>query len=467
MIAGITEKEQKIIERILDKYRKDYAFFYYGSRVKGTYEKTSDLDVLIKGKAEMPLAVLQEIKEEFDKSDLPYIVNFSDYYKLDSSFYERIKPDLIPYNWQEVKLGDVLSFRYGKMPNKNKILSKGKYPIFTGYRYAGFYDEYNIEKNQLIIVARGVGGTGDVKLSKEQCFLTNLSIASSLKTRQVDVKYLFYYFTLHSLRYLDSGSAQSQITINDLEKIIILLPSLDVQKKIAGVLGALDDKIVLNNKINQNLEAQAQALFKSWFIDFEPFGGKMPDDWKIGKLGEIADITMGQSPNGSSYNEDKQGCIFFQGRAEFGKRFPSVRLYTTEPKRMAKKNDILMSVRASVGDFNIAVEDCCIGRGLCSIRAKGNFQSFVLYTIWSLQKQLEIFNGEGTVFGAINKDSLNSLPITIPSLANIGQFENIVSSLDNIIRNNFLENTRLAELRDTLLPKLMSGEINVDDVKID
>ena len=467
MIAGITEKEQKIIERILDKYRKDYAFFYYDSRVKCTYEKTSDLDVLIKGKAEMPLAVLQEIKEEFDKSDLPYIVNFSDYYKLDSSFYERIKPDLIPYNWQEVKLGDVLSFRYGKMPNKNKILSKGKYPIFTGYRYAGFYDEYNIEKNQLIIVARGVGGTGDVKLSKEQCFLTNLSIASSLKTRQVDVKYLFYYFTLHSLRYLDSGSAQSQITINDLEKIIILLPSLDVQKKIAGVLGALDDKIVLNNKINQNLEAQAQALFKSWFIDFEPFGGKMPDDWKIGKLGEIADITMGQSPNGSSYNEDKQGCIFFQGRAEFGKRFPSVRLYTTEPKRMAKKNDILMSVRASVGDFNIAVEDCCIGRGLCSIRAKGNFQSFVLYTIWSLQKQLEIFNGEGTVFGAINKDSLNSLPITIPSLANIGQFENIVSSLDNIIRNNFLENTRLAELRDTLLPKLMSGEINVDDVKID
>ena len=104
MIAGITEKEQKIIEHILDKYRKDYAFFYYGSRVKGTYEKTSDLDVLIKGKAEMPLAILQEIKEEFDKSDLPYIVNFSDYYKLDSSFYERIKPDLIPVSYTHLTL---------------------------------------------------------------------------------------------------------------------------------------------------------------------------------------------------------------------------------------------------------------------------------------------------------------------------------------------------------------------------
>ncbi len=488
MIAGITEKEQKIIERILDKYRKDYAFFYYGSRVKGTYEKTSDLDVLIKGKAEMPLAVLQEIKEEFDKSDLPYIVNFSDYYKLDSSFYECIKPDLIPYNWQEVKLGDVCE------------INKQTYSLNENWQYAYYLDTGNITENKIEeiqfidlnfqklpsrakrkvekdnIIYSTVRPNqlhyGIIK-SKPNNFLvsTGFSVLSVNKLF-VDASFIYYFLTQKYLTEKlqaiaeQSVSAYPSIKPSDIANITISLPPLEVQKKIAGVLGALDDKIELNNKINQNLEAQAQALFKSWFVDFEPFGGKMPDDWKIGKLGEIAYITMGQSPNGSSYNEDKQGCIFFQGRAEFGKRFPSVRLYTTEPKRMAKKNDILMSVRAPVGDFNIAVEDCCIGRGLCSIRAKGNFQSFVLYTIWSLQKQLEIFNGEGTVFGAINKDSLNSLPITIPSLANIGQFENIVSSLDNIIRNNFLENTRLAELRDTLLPKLMSGEINVDDVKI-
>ena len=135
MIAGITEKEQKIIERILDKYRKDYAFFYYGSRVKGTYEKTSDLDVLIKGKAEMPLAVLQEIKEEFDNSDLPYIVNFSDYYKLDNSFYERIQPDLIPYNWKEVKLGDVAEITSSKrifMADYVSEIKKIRHPFDRG-----------------------------------------------------------------------------------------------------------------------------------------------------------------------------------------------------------------------------------------------------------------------------------------------------------------------------------------------
>lgn len=485
MIAGITEKEQKIIERILDKYCKDYAFFYYGSRVKGTYEKTSDLDVLIKGKAEMPLAVLQKIKEEFDKSDLPYIVNFSDYYKLDSSFYERIKPDLISYNWQEVKLGDFLIINPTEKLSKGTIAKKvsmEKLQAFSrdvsGYELDEFSGGAKF-RNKDTIMARITpclenGKRAQINILKqgEIGFGSTEFIVFREKGNISDANFIYYLVCSDLIRSpaiksMVGSSGRQRVQTDVLENLHLFLPPFEVQKKIAGVLGALDDKIELNNKINQNLEAQAQALFKSWFVDFEPFGGKMPDDWKIGRLGEIADITMGQSPNGSSYNEDKQGCIFFQGRAEFGKRFPSVRLYTTEPKRMAKKNDILMSVRAPVGDFNIAVEDCCIGRGLCSIRAKGNFQSFVLYTIWGLQKQLEIFNGEGTVFGAINKDSLNSLPITIPSLTDIVQFEHIVSSLDNIIRNNFLENTRLAELRDTLLPKLMSGEINVDDVKID
>lgn len=377
-----------------------------------------------------------------------------------------------------VKLSDVCYFSSDKIEVSNLLLDNYVSTENMLSNKSGICRAANLPNTSLTVAFN----FGDILLSNirpyfKKIWLANFNGGCSndvlvLKAKEsIDAKFLYYILSDNKFFDYDTANAKGTKMPRG-DKVAIMnyeffLPPLDIQKKIAGVLGALDDKIELNNKINQNLEAQAQALFKSWFIDFEPFGGKMPDDWKIGKLGEIADITMGQSPNGSSYNEDKQGCIFFQGRAEFGKRFPSVRLYTTEPKRMAKKNDILMSVRAPVGDFNIAVEDCCIGRGLCSIRAKGNFQSFVLYTIWSLQKQLEIFNGEGTVFGAINKDSLNSLPITIPSLANIGQFENIVSSLDNIIRNNFLENTRLAELRDTLLPKLMSGEINVDDVKID
>lgn len=189
-------------------------------------------------------------------------------------------------------------------------------------------------------------------------------------------------------------------------------------------------------------------------------------EWSEGTLSDIADITMGQSPSGSSYNEDGTGTIFFQGRAEFGFRFPTVRLFTTEPKRMACANDTLMSVRAPVGDFNVAHTDCCIGRGLAAIHSKNNHQSFVLYTMFSLKKQLDVFNGEGTVFGSINRKALNDMPILIPNVEHIKEFENIVAPMDSTIRNNYDEICRLQEIRDSLLPRLMSGEIDASDIDI-
>ena len=190
-------------------------------------------------------------------------------------------------------------------------------------------------------------------------------------------------------------------------------------------------------------------------------------EWSEGTLSDIADITMGQSPSGSSYNEDGTGTIFFQGRAEFGFRFPTVRLFTTEPKRMACANDTLMSVRAPVGDFNVAHTDCCIGRGLAAIHSKNNHQSFVLYTMFSLKKQLDVFNGQGTVFGSINRKALNDMPILIPNVERIKEFENIVAPMDSTIRNNYDEICRLQEIRDSLLlPRLMSGEIDASDIDI-
>ena len=246
----------------------------------------------------------------------------------------------------------------------------------------------------------------------------------------------------------------------------INLPPLATQQKIATILSSLDDKIELNNKINDNLEQQAQAIFKSWFVDFEPFGGKMPEGWKVGKLSDIAEITMGQSPDGKSYNENGEGTVFYQGRAEFGTRFPTIRLFTTEPKRIAKKFDTLMSVRAPVGDTNIANEDCCIGRGLAAIHSKDSHQSFIHYTVVFLHPQLDIFNGEGTVFGCINRDTLNNMEVLIPSKSDLDKFEQIVAALDNDIFNRTEENRNLVSLRDTLLPKLMSGEIDVESVTI-
>ena len=159
--------------------------------------------------------------------------------------------------------------KYGKMPKKDMVKENGKYPVFSGYRIVGYCDECNLDKQQLIVVARGVGGTGDVKLSPGACFLTNLSIAVIIDENIALKQYLFYYFQKHNLRYLDSGSAQSQITIADLKNIVLPIPPLEIQSKIVEILSSFDDKIELNNKINENLEKQAEAIYQKCFGDVD------------------------------------------------------------------------------------------------------------------------------------------------------------------------------------------------------
>ena len=190
------------------------------------------------------------------------------------------------------------------------------------------------------------------------------------------------------------------------------------------------------------------------------------ESWTPGVLSDIAIVTMGQSPKGDTYNEDGVGTVFFQGRAEFGFRFPTRRLFTTDPKRMAQTNDALMSVRAPVGDMNVAHENCCIGRGLAAIRSKDSHQSFVLYTMFDLRNELNVFNGEGTVFGSINRDALNSMPISSPPKRVLDEFEAKVGPMDAAIRNNYDEICRLEAIRDSLLPKLMTGELDISELDL-
>ena len=291
-----------------------------------------------------------------------------------------------------------------------------------------------------------------------------------------DSKFIYYWLSqnkivayLHNLAE-QSVSAYPSIKTSDICELEIKLPSLEYQTKAANILSSLDSKIELNRRINDNLEQQAQALFKSWFVNFEPFKngqfvdselGKIPKGWKVGYLSEIADIIMGQSPNGSTYNENGEGIIFYQGRAEFGTRFPSIRLFTTNPTRIAPANSILISVRAPVGDINITHKECCIGRGLASAVSRTNKSAFLLYTLFSLKSDLDRFNAEGTVFGSINRKTLESLKILIPTNDIISKFEAIVASMDQQILTLHLESENLKILRDTLLPKLMSGERSV------
>lgn len=283
------------------------------------------------------------------------------------------------------------------------------------------------------------------------------------KANMVNLYFLYLYirskaFKLTIGSYI-GGSSQPTIPMKTLRILEIPYPKIDIQNKIVQIAYSIDEKIRVNTLVNKNLEAQARTIYRDMFGDTNV-------DFKVGQLSDIADITMGQSPKGDTYNETGEGTIFYQGRAEFGFRFPTQRLFTTEPKRMAQENDVLMSVRAPVGDINIAHEICCIGRGLAAIRSKCGCQSFILYTMYSLREQIDIFNGEGTVFGSINRAGLNSLSVQIPSQEKIRRFEELVEPMDNAIRKYHDENIQLTAIRDTLIPRLMSGEIDVSSIEI-
>lgn len=302
----------------------------------------------------------------------------------------------------------------------------------------------------------------------------------------IDSNFLYYLaisptFRKRAISCMEGTSGRKRVNESTLKLYDILLPQEQQQKKIANVLLALDKKIELNNRINAELEAMAKTLYDYWFVQFDfpneegkPFkssGGKMvyntalkreiPKGWNGVRLSDIANIIMGQSPDGASYNESGDGVIFFQGATDFNWRFPSVRQYTTKPNRLAKKGDILLSVRAPVGDINIADNACCIGRGLAALNSRDTFDGFLFYVMKYFKTVFDRRNSEGTTFGSITKDDLHSLLLAYPPTSLLMKYENIVSHHNKLILSKSLENKQLIELRNFLLPMLMNGQVTV------
>lgn len=382
--------------------------------------------------------------------------------------------------WKEYKLGEVCSYVVDRIDNstlnKNNYISTENMTPNCG----GVTSASNVPDGKSIWFKEGDILFSNIRPYFKKLWKADISGGCSADVlciranEKINPTYLYYLLIQDTfISYVMKGTKGCKMPRGDKKynmAWVIDLPSLEVQKRIAAQLSEIDDKIAVNKKICENLEAQAQALFKHWFIDFAPFKngkfveselGMIPEGWRVGTLGDIAVITMGQSPAGSSYNEKGDGVFFYQGRTEFGFRYPSVRLYTTDPKRFAEPLSTLLSVRAPVGDINVATERCCIGRGLASIKSNNNCHSYIFYLLQSMKRRFDVYNGEGTVFGSINKDTLNGLKIFIPNNSIISDFEEIVEEIDKKILESHQESSRLSSLRDTLLPKLMSGEIKV------
>ena len=306
------------------------------------------------------------------------------------------------------------------------------------------------------------------------------------------MRWVYYAIKHYKLGEVDDGSPIPSTTRAAVYMLDLDVPPFDEQRAIGHILGTLDDKIELNRRMNKTLEKMAQAIFKSWFIDFDPVRAKtegrdpglpkhivdlfpdcieasdlanIPAGWRMGMLDEEFNITMGQSPPGDTYNEIGDGLPFFQGRADFGFRFPNRRVYCSAPTRIADKDDTLVSVRAPVGDINMAEERCGIGRGVAGVRHKTGARSYTYYAMRALEERFARFEAEGTVFGSINKNDFHNLVSVTPPPDLVVYFEGVIGLLDDKIETNENQSCTLVALRDTMLPKLISGELRIPDVE--
>ena len=375
--------------------------------------------------------------------------------------------------WRECKLKDVCKYeRISINPQKYKILQ------FVHYSFPAFDNNKTPEiqfggqiKSSKYIVKKGYILYNKLNVRFKRIWNINFetpenSICSSeflpILATKCNQDYLYYFLcsdeltdTMANSNTGTSGSHQ-RIDPNFLMKYDILLPPLPEQKAIAEVLSSLDDKIDLLTRQNKTLEDLAQAYFRKWFIE------DASSEWEVGKLGDEFNITMGQSPKGETYNDLKIGLPFFQGKAEFGFRFPLEKQYCSEPIKIADKFDTLLSVRAPVGALNMALYKCCIGRGLAVPIHKKGYKHYTFYKMKSLQELFNTFDDDGTVFGSISREKFLSIDNVIPPEKLVCYFDNFAKYFDLKIYENTVQIRTLSKLRDTLLPKLISGEVRVN-----
>jgi restriction endonuclease S subunit len=289
------------------------------------------------------------------------------------------------------------------------------------------------------------------------------------------LQYLYHFGSMDKYHTQHTGVSRFQWTIFA-ENEVFVLPCIETQNTIAYILSAYDDLIENNLRRIKILEEMAQNLSREWFVNFRFPGheksrfvdsplGRIPEGWVVANLKDICNITMGQSPKSDFYNEIGNGLPFHQGVSNFGARFPKAKYFCTMANRLANKGDILFSVRAPVGRINIANEKMIIGRGLSAITHKLGCQWFLYHMLKEIFIDEDTIGG-GTIFKSVTKNDMETIKVITPVNELKESFESLVKPSERLIENIEKRITILRQTRDLLLPKLLSGEVDVSELDI-
>jgi type I restriction enzyme S subunit len=398
----------------------------------------------------------------------------------------------LPEEWEVVRLGEVAEISSGGSAPQGKEYFGGKNPFIRvqhvdndNYTIKGcdYITDEAVRKYKLKLFPKGtiifpksgasIYSEKRAKLPFDAYIVSHLMAVISRSPLLLQ-DYLF--FNLISKK-LSKNKADNYPTLNisEVSQIPIPLPPLEEQKAIAGILSTVQSAIEKTEKVINALKNLKKSMMKHLFtygpvaeeeaekVELEETEiGLIPKHWEVMRLGEVAEIIMGQSPPGETYNTQGVGMPFLQGKAEFGKVYPSPVKYTTNPLKIGKTGSVLISVRAPVGDVNIANMDYCIGRGLASISFKNGYgyNEYLFYCLQFLKPLLEK-EGYGSTFKAINKEVLTKFQIPLPPLEEQQKIAQILQSIDQRIEKEEKYKNALQNLFKSLLHNLMTGKIRV------
>lgn len=406
--------------------------------------------------------------------------------------------------WKEVRLGDVCNIITG-FPFPGKKYSKEGIRVVRGdnvtignlrwdtekdKRWNEPFDKteyYSLQANDIVIGMDGSRvGKNKARIKEEDLpLLLAQRVACVRHNELAEQDYLYYnIFSKKFIDYVNSihtGSAIPHISQKQIEDYKILLPNLETQRRIASILSSLDRKIELNNKINADLEEMAQAIFKNWFVDFEPFKdgkfvdselGMIPEGWKVGRLDEIADVVGGSTPSKAKPEYYTQKGIAWLTPKDLSNH-PAVYTsrgeiditeegYNSTSTKLMPKGTILFTSRAPIGYISIAQNDICTNQGFKSLVPKKAGTCFLYCFLKYVTPEIEN-KSTGSTFKEASGSLMKSLQVLMPEQKVFEDFETIVSPLFARIESLEKESSRLSLLRDTLLPRLMSGELEVPE----
>ncbi|MGV0998870.1 MAG: restriction endonuclease subunit S [Fluviibacter sp.] len=513
-LIDIRPDHWEIVQGILEKHVPQYAVWAFGSRATWKAKEFSDLDLAIITEHPLTLDISASLSDDFSNSDLPYKVDVVDWASTSESFrkiIERDKVELqaskknlgIASEWPLRLLGDMLSFSNGKTSPERS--DSGRFFVFGSNGSIGSSDITNSPANT-IVIGRVGSYCGSTFFSKSECWVTDNAIRANAKAGS-DGNFAYYLLQTLNLNERRAGSGQPLLNQSILSMIDVAIPSLEEQRAIAYVLGTLDDKIELNRKQNETLEGMARALFKAWFVVFEPVRakiegrwkrgqslpglpahlydlfpdrlveselGEIPEGWETQSLGQLLTIIGGGTPKTSNpeywggdipwfsvVDSPQAGDVFV---VETEKSITQTGLDTSSA-RLVPKGTTIISARGTVGNLAIAGRDMAFNQSCYGLRGVGGAgDCFVYLVALQMVSQLKSM-AHGSVFSTITRQTFDAIQQPVTPLAVLQEFEKSVAPWFEAILSNVKESRSFAELRDTLLPKLISGELRVLDAE--